>query len=54
MEYPQGKPWLIKVANVSAATLPLTGSNGYLRWLLAGAAGLLVAAALWLVARRKR
>lgn len=34
--------------------LPLTGSNGYVRWLLAGAAGLLVAAALWLVARRKR
>lgn len=54
VEHPQGKPWLIKVANVSAATLPLTGSNGYLRWLLAGAAGLLVAAALWLVARRKR
>ncbi|CAB0885869.1 DUF5979 domain-containing protein [Corynebacterium diphtheriae] len=54
VERPQGKPWLIKVANVSASTLPLTGSNGYLRWLLAGAAGLLVAAALWLVARRKR
>lgn len=54
VEHPQGKPWLIKVANVSASTLPLTGSNGYLRWLLAGAAGLLVAAALWLVARRKR
>ncbi|CAB0615762.1 hypothetical protein AY488_07435 [Corynebacterium belfantii] len=54
VEHPQGKPWLIKVANVSASTLPLTGSNGYVRWLLAGAAGLLVAAALWLVARRKR
>ncbi|MHC9676653.1 SpaA isopeptide-forming pilin-related protein [Corynebacterium diphtheriae] len=54
VERPQGKPWLIKVANVSASTLPLTGSNGYVRWLLAGAAGLLVAAALWLVARRKR
>ncbi|CAB0813044.1 hypothetical protein FRC0195_01963 [Corynebacterium diphtheriae] len=32
VERPQGKPWLIKVANVSASTLPLTGLNRYLRW----------------------